>query len=104
MFPRFRAAYVRGVAQLRPCIVVHYHEISLKAGNRPLFLRQLAKNLARATADLAPVRVVQRSGRIVLDLEANEKPEAVRDRIAGGPGVANFALAYRGPSALQAMR
>ena len=104
MFPRFQAAYIRGVARLRPCVVVHYHEISLKAGNRPLFLRQLAKNLARATADLAPVRVVQRSGRIVLDLETNDKPEAVRDRIARVSGVANFALAYRVPSTLEAMK
>ena len=92
------------MARLRPCIVVHYHEISLKAGNRPLFLRHLATNLARATADLAPVRVVQRSGRIVLDLLANEKPEAVRDRIARVSGVANFALAYRGPSTPEAMK
>jgi adenylyl- and sulfurtransferase ThiI len=28
--------------------VVHYHEISLKRGNRPLFLRQLHQNLLRA--------------------------------------------------------
>jgi thiamine biosynthesis protein ThiI len=92
------------VARLRPCIVVHYHEISLKGGNRPLFLRHLARNLARATADLPPVRVVQRSGRIVLDLEGHDKPEAVRDRTARVFGVANFALAYRVISTPEAIK
>ena len=33
------------MTRLRPVVVVHYHEISLKRGNRPLFLRHLARNL-----------------------------------------------------------
>jgi tRNA uracil 4-sulfurtransferase len=89
---------------LRPCIVVHYHEISLKRGNRPLFVRRLARNLARALADLQPSTVTQLPGRILVDLAGHEKPEAVRDRIAAVFGVANFALAYRVPSTLPAMR
>ena len=40
----------------RPAVVVHYHEISLKRGNRPLFLRRLLQNLERATSDTGPVR------------------------------------------------
>src|SRR5204863_495962 len=43
------------VSRLRPAVVVHYHEIGLKRGNRPLFLRHLAKNLTRATSELGPV-------------------------------------------------
>ena len=50
------------------CAIVHYHEVSLKRGNRPAFLRHLQQNLRRATADLGPIRVVQLPGRIVLDL------------------------------------
>jgi adenylyl- and sulfurtransferase ThiI len=50
------------VTRLRPVVVVHYHEISLKRGNRPLFLRHLARNLSRALADLGPVTVRQRPG------------------------------------------
>jgi thiamine biosynthesis protein ThiI len=92
------------VARPRPCIVVHYHEISLKRGNRPLFLRHLTRNLARAAADLGPLTVRQRSGRILLDLDRHEKPEAVRDRVARVTGVANFALAYRVPSTLEDMK
>ena len=36
------------MVRLRPVLVVHYHEISLKRGNRPLFLRHLRRNLERA--------------------------------------------------------
>ena len=92
------------MATLRPAIIVHYHEISLKRGNRPLFLRHLLRNLERATDDLGPVRVRQLSGRILLDLEGNEGPEAVLARVARVCGVASAALAYRVPSSVDAMK
>jgi thiamine biosynthesis protein ThiI len=85
-------------------VVVRYHEISLKRGNRPLFLRQLARNLAQATADLGPVRLRQLPGRITLDLEGHPKPEAVRDRVQQVCGVASVSLGYRMASTLDAMR
>jgi thiamine biosynthesis protein ThiI len=86
------------------CAIVHYHEISLKGGNRPLFLRHLQQNLLRAVSDLGPVRVVQLSGRIMLDLVGHPDPEKVRDRLHRVSGVANFALAERMPSALDAIK
>jgi thiamine biosynthesis protein ThiI len=86
------------------CAIVHYHEISLKGGNRPLFLRHLQQNLLRATSDLGPLRVVQLSGRIVLDLAGHPDPEKVRDRLDRVSGIANFALAERMPSSLEAMK
>jgi thiamine biosynthesis protein ThiI len=92
------------MTRLRPAVIVHYHEIGLKRGNRPLFLRQLARNLARATSDLAPVRLRQLSGRILLDLDAHPAPERVRERALRVCGVASAALAYRVPSTLDAMK
>ncbi len=91
------------MARLRPVVVVHYHEISLKRGNRPLFLRHLKRNLERATEDLGPFVVRQRPGRIVLDLEDHPKPDAVLERAATVCGVAGVALAYRTSSTLEAM-
>jgi tRNA uracil 4-sulfurtransferase len=88
----------------QPCVIVHYHEISLKRGNRPLFLRRLQDNLARAVADLGPVRVQQLPGRIVLDLTGHPAPEAVRARLDRVCGVANTALAVRTGSSLEALR
>jgi tRNA uracil 4-sulfurtransferase len=88
----------------RLCAIVHYHEISLKGGNRPLFLRQLQQNLLRATSDLGPVRVVQLSGRIMLDLAGHPDPDKVRDRLDRVSGIANFALAERMASSIEAMK
>jgi thiamine biosynthesis protein ThiI len=92
------------VTRLRPVVVVHYHEISLKRGNRPLFLRHLARNLRSATADLGPVTLRQRPGRIVLDLDEHPQPEAVRDRILRVCGVASASLGYRTSATLDAMK
>jgi thiamine biosynthesis protein ThiI len=92
------------VTRLRPVVVLHYHEISLKRGNRPLFLRHLRRNVARAVADLGPVTARQRPGRLVLDLDGHPQPEMVRDRLQRVCGVASVALGYRVPSTLEAMR
>jgi tRNA uracil 4-sulfurtransferase len=92
------------MTRLHPVIVVHYHEISLKRGNRPLFLRQLARNLARAVADVGPVNVRQRPGRIVLDLEGHAQPEIVLERARRVCGVASVLLGYRTAATLEAMR
>jgi thiamine biosynthesis protein ThiI len=89
---------------MHPVVVVHYHEISLKRGNRPLFLRHLARNLERATADLGPVTLRQRTGRIVLDLDDNAQPEAVAERARRVCGVASVSLGYRTSSTLSAMQ
>ena len=89
---------------LTPCVIVHYHEISLKRGNRPLFLRRLQENLARAVSDLGPVRVIQLPGRIVLDLEGNPDPQGVRERLDRVCGIANTALAVRTGSALDRIK
>jgi thiamine biosynthesis protein ThiI len=88
---------------MHPVVVVHYHEISLKRGNRPLFLRHLARNLERATADLGPLTLRQRPGRIVLDLDDNPQPEAVVERARRVCGVASVSLGYRTSSTLSAM-
>ncbi len=92
------------MTRLRPVLVVHYHEISLKRGNRPLFLRHLRRNLERATGDLSAGRARQAPGRILLDLAGHPSPEAVRDRALRVCGVASVALAYRVPSTLPAMK
>ena len=92
------------MSRLRTVVVVHYHEISLKRGNRPLFLRHLARNLARALADVGPVTVRQRPGRIVLDLDEHPQPEVVRERAQRVCGVASVALGYRTASTLAGMQ
>jgi tRNA uracil 4-sulfurtransferase len=86
-----------------PCAIVHYHEISLKRGNRPLFLRHLQQNIRRAIGDLGPARLIQLSGRIMLDLTGHPDPGAVRDRLCRVAGIANVALAERTGSHIDAL-
>jgi thiamine biosynthesis protein ThiI len=92
------------VARWRAAVILHYHEISLKGGTRPMFLRQLARNLARATGDLGGVRVRQLTGRIVLELDEGVDPERITQRVIRVFGVANCAVAWRVPSTLEAMK
>jgi thiamine biosynthesis protein ThiI len=92
------------MSRLHAAVIVHYHEISLKRGNRPLFLRRLARNLSRATADLGQVTVRQLPGRILLELGDSGCAEAVRDRTARVCGVSSVAVAHRVPSTVDAMK
>jgi tRNA uracil 4-sulfurtransferase len=88
----------------RPVGLVHYHELGLKRGNRPLFLRHLARNLRRATSDRGPLTLRQVSGRVLLDLENHPDPAAVRERVQRVFGVSSVALAYRVASTVEAMK
>jgi thiamine biosynthesis protein ThiI len=88
----------------RQSVIVHYHEVSLKRGNRPMFLRHLARNLEQATSDVGPVRLRQLSGRILLDLRHDANAEAVCARASRVCGVASVAIAWRVPSTVDAMK
>ncbi len=89
---------------MSPTVIVHYHEISLKGGNRPLFLRRLARNLKDATAGSGVRGARQLPGRLVLDLLPDADWSALRARIGTVFGIANFALARSVPPSLPAVK
>jgi len=89
---------------MKPCVLVHYHEIALKGGNRPLFLRQLEKNLSRAIGDLGPVNVVRLSGRIIVECRGLEQAATVCERLERVFGIANFATALRVSPSIEAFK
>ena len=74
-------------------IVVHYQEIALKGNNRPWFVARLARNLKTATRGVGVREVRVLMGRIELTLDDRAEWAAVRERVAGVFGVANFARA-----------
>src|SRR5215475_7314151 len=89
---------------MKPALVVHYHEISLKGGNRPLFLRRLAENLHQATAGRG-VRAIRRlPGRLVMDLVPGADLAVLQERVATVFGVANFAPGLAVPPQLEAVK
>ncbi|HEV8677010.1 MAG TPA: tRNA uracil 4-sulfurtransferase ThiI [Methylomirabilota bacterium] len=89
---------------MTPAVVVHYHEISLKGGNRPLFLRRLADNLRQATSGCGPRAIRRLPGRLVLDLGPSADLPTLRTRIATVFGVANFAPGLAMPPSLDAVK
>ena len=85
-------------------LLVHYHEIALKARNRPLFVNQLVRNLKRATADF-PVRRVQKlPGRLLLELAGENAAQEVSERVRRVFGVANCCSALRCDLDLEALK
>jgi thiamine biosynthesis protein ThiI len=85
-------------------LVVHYHEIALKARNRPFFVNRLVHNLKRATADLPVGRIRKLTGRVVLELGDECSAGPVTDRIRQVFGVANCSVAYRSALTLDALQ
>ncbi len=90
-------------SRMRPCVVVHYHEVGLKGRNRPFFLGTLETNLRQATAGCGVTRIERATGRILLWLEPHAAWEPLRDRIARVFGVVNFARGYAAPTKLDGL-
>jgi tRNA uracil 4-sulfurtransferase len=76
-------------------VIVHYQEIALKGKNRPWFVARLVRNLREAVADLDVRQVRALMGRIEVVLGPTAQWPAIRDRLAGVFGIANFARAGR---------
>jgi thiamine biosynthesis protein ThiI len=78
-------------------VLVRYHEIALKGGNRPFFLDKLSRNLARATSDIPGTGVRRLAGRISLEVPDDVPWDRVRERVGSVFGVANFSRIHQAP-------
>jgi thiamine biosynthesis protein ThiI len=74
-------------------VVIHYHEIALKRGNREFFERQLRRNVLRATRALGMKEVIRLSGRVLGILEAEVEWEKIAAALQKIFGIAYFAPA-----------
>jgi len=78
-------------------VIARYHEIALKGRNRPFFVRGLAFNLRRATADLdARVQIV--GSRLSVSVADSVPWEALKERLERVFGVRNFARVFEAPA------
>jgi tRNA uracil 4-sulfurtransferase len=85
------------------CILVRYHEVALKKGNRPYFLRMLKQNLASALKGLPVHGIKSLQGRLLVLMDgAFAQPELLQ-RLRSVFGVANFSLAERTTRDLEAL-
>jgi thiamine biosynthesis protein ThiI len=84
-------------------VVVHYHELGLKKGNRDYFENRLCRNLRETLADCGCGEVRRISGRILVSLKDASDIGEVRSRLTNVPGVAHFAEAWRSDLDLTAL-
>ena len=75
---------------IRDYLIVHYHEVGLKGGNRSLFERALVRNIARATSDLAPLKPRRLPGRILVELPAGTDAEEAAQQMRLGAASAQY--------------
>jgi tRNA uracil 4-sulfurtransferase len=76
-----------------PTIVVHYHELWLKGGNRRFFLGKLFTALRQSLEGLAVERIEQPGDRFLIRLRDAESLEAALTRVQQVLGVAYYAVA-----------
>jgi tRNA uracil 4-sulfurtransferase len=84
-------------------LVVHYHELGLKKGNRDYFENRLCQNLRATLADCGCGEVRRISGRILVTLKPESNIAEVLRRMANVPGVSHFSEAWKSALTLEAM-
>ncbi|MDD5032666.1 MAG: tRNA 4-thiouridine(8) synthase ThiI [Candidatus Pacebacteria bacterium] len=75
--------------------LAHFHEITLKKRNRPLFEARLLNNLKKAFVKNGGVRIEKISGGFFIVPKAGFDEAAVRDILKATPGIANFMPVFR---------
>jgi len=76
-------------------VVIHYHEIALKLGNRRFFEQQLRRNILRATNKLGIKEVMRLSGRLLGLLALNADWGKIAAALEKIFGIAYFAPAVK---------
>jgi thiamine biosynthesis protein ThiI len=87
--------------------VIHYGELSLKGKNRPLFVKQLARNIAQALHGLGGDRecdIRTMPGRLLATVPLTVSHEEVAERLSRVFGVSNFARCLPAPHDIEAIK
>lgn len=74
-------------------IVVHYHELWLKQGNRKFFLHKLREAMRRALEGVALIRITQPGDRYIIELADAAQTKEALERLARVSGIANLGIA-----------
>jgi thiamine biosynthesis protein ThiI len=85
-------------------VLIRYHEIALKKGNRPYFTELLKRNLLCAVKDLGAKDIRSLPARLLLSFKNNIDQQAVSERIGAVFGVANFSFVEQTPKNMDALR
>jgi thiamine biosynthesis protein ThiI len=85
-------------------VLIRYHEIALKKGNRQYFTELLKRNLLAAVKDLGAKEIRSLPARLLLTFKNEIEPQILVQRISAVFGVANFSLVERTPRDIDALR
>jgi len=85
-------------------VLIRYHEIALKKGNRAYFTELLKRNLLSAVKDLGVKEIRSLPARLLLAFNDQLEPKIITERIAGVFGVANFSLVEKTPKDIEALK
>ncbi len=83
-------------------IVVHYNEIALKLGHRPMFESRLVENIRRRLEDMPGAKVRTMQGRMLVRPGEADTDEVVR-RLVVVPGIANVIAAREVDISIEAL-
>ena len=85
-------------------VLIRYHEIALKKGNRPYFTELLKRNLVSAVKDLGLKEIRSLPARVLLTFTGDVDPRTVTERVSAVFGVANFSLVEKSARDIDMLR
>jgi thiamine biosynthesis protein ThiI len=85
-------------------VLVRYHEIALKKGNRAYFTELLKRNLLAVVKDLGAKEIRSLPARLLLTFKKDVPPAKLIERMSTVFGVANFSIVERTARDIDALR
>jgi len=85
-------------------VLIRYHEIALKKGNRPYFTELLKRNILAAVKDLGAKEIRSLPARLLLTFKHEVDADVAIKRISSVFGVANFSIVERTDRDIDALR
>ena len=85
-------------------VLIRYHEIALKKGNRAYFTEMLKRNILASVKDLGAKEIRSLHARLLLTFRNEIAPEIIVKRISSVFGVANFSLVERTERDIEELR
>lgn len=85
-------------------VLIRYHEIALKKGNRAYFTEMLKRNILASVKDLGAKEIRSLHARLLLTFKNEIDPAIVIKRMASVFGIANFSLVRRAERDMEELR
>src|SRR6187431_499816 len=85
-------------------VLIRYHEIALKKGNRAYFTELLKRNILAAVKDLGAKEIRSLPARLLLTFKNDVNADVAIERVRSVFGVANFSIVERTERDIDALR